>query len=288
MVAPAGNDGPGRPGFGSVSSPGGAPAALTAAAADLRGGAEEVPVAVRVGLDLVLDRPLPLAGAVVSEQPLERELSTPRGGGQQLREYFDDHGRSLVANRAALVDGGSDPQLAIEYAARAGASAVVVYGTQLPAGGLGVDEAVNIPVVSVPLRVAQAALAAINEHQHPAVSIGVPRVVHNSSEGGIAPFSSRGLAFDGRVKPDLAAPGVALTTSDAGANDNGTPTRHRQRLEAAAAVVAGTAAVLAQARPGLRASTCAACSPGKARSLRDGSVTAQGAGLVDLGESPGG
>ena len=289
VVAPAGNDGPAGPAFGSISSPGGAPAALTVAAADLRGDAEEVPVAVRVGLDLVLDRPLPLAGAVVNERPLERELAAPHAGGPSLRAFFDGHGRSLVANRAALVDGGSDPQLAIEYAARAGATAVVVYGTQLPAGGLGVDEAVNIPVVSVPLRVAQAALAAIRARQHPAVSIGLPRVVHNASEGGIAPFSSRGLAFDGRVKPDLAAPGVALTTSEPGANDDGTPSYGTVNGSSpAAAVVAGAAAVLAQVRPGLRALDLRSLLTGKARSIRDESVTGQGAGLVDLGEGAAG
>ena len=289
VVAPAGNDGPAGPAFGSISSPGGAPAALTVAAADLRGDAEEVPVAVRVGLELVLDRPLPLAGAVVNERPLERELAAPHAGGPSLRAFFDGHGRSLVANRAALVDGGSDPQLAIEYAARAGATAVVVYGTQLPAGGLGVDEAVNIPVVSVPLRVAQAALAAIRARQHPAVSIGLPRVVHNASEGGIAPFSSRGLAFDGRVKPDLAAPGVALTTSEPGANDDGTPSYGTVNGSSpAAAVVAGAAAVLAQVRPGLRALDLRSLLTGKARSIRDESVTGQGAGLVDLGEGAAG
>ena len=289
VVAPSGNDGPAGPGFGSISSPGGAPAALTAAAADLRADAEEVPVAVRVGLDLVLDRPLPLAGAVVSDRPLERELVAPRAGGKNLRAFFDDRGRSLVADRAALVEGGSDPQQGIEWAARAGARAVVVYGSHLPAGGIGVDEAVDIPVVSVPPRVARAALAALNEHQHPAVSIGVPRVVHNASDGGIAPFSSRGLAFDGRVKPDLAAPGVALTTSEPGANDDGTPRFGTVNGSSpAAAVVAGAAAVLAQARPGLGAVDLKSLLTGKARSITGESVTAQGAGLVDLGASAAG
>src|SRR6185503_6233694 len=289
VVAPAGNDGPAGPAFGSISSPGAAPAALTVGAADLRADAEEVPVAVRVGLDLVLDRPLPLAGAVVSDRPLERELAAPRAGGPSLRAFFDRHGRSLVANRAALVDGGPDPQLAIEFAARAGARAVVVYGSQLPAGGLGVDEAVDIPVVSVPLRVARDALASLNDHQHPAVSIGVPRVVHNASDGGIAPFSSRGLAFDGRVKPDLAAPGVALTTSEPGANDDGSPSYGTVNGSSpAAAVVAGAAAVLAQVRPGLRAVDLRSLLTGKAHSIPGESVTAQGAGLVDLGQSAAG
>src|SRR3954447_3791290 len=289
VVAPAGNDGPAGPGFGSVSSPGGAPAALTVGAADLRADAEVVPVAVRVGLDLVLDRPLPLAGAVVAGRPLERELAAPRAGGSGVRAFFDSRGRSLVANRAALVDGGSDPQLAIEYAAHAGASAVVVYGTQLPAGGLGVDEAVDIPVVSVPPGVAQAALASLRAHEHPAVSIGLPTVVHNASDGEIAPFSSRGLAFDGGVKPNLAAPGVALTTSEPGANDDGTPSFGSVNGSSpAAAVVAGAAAVLAQVRPGLRALDLKSLLAGKAHPIPGESVTGQGSGLVDLGASAAG
>jgi hypothetical protein len=282
VVAPVGNDGPAGPAYGSVSSPGGAPYALSVGAADLRAQAEEVPVAVRSGLDLVLDRYLPLAGAVVSKRPVELELAAPDSAG--LDGFFDSRGRSLVAGRAALVDGGGDPQLEAEYAARAGATAVVVYGSQLPAGGVGLDESVDIPVVSVPLRVAQVALTAIHNRQHPAISIGVPRVVQNAGDGGIAPFSSRGLAFDGRVKPDVLAPGVAIVTSEPGANDDGTPRYGTVNGSSpAAAVVAGAAAVLAQARPGLRASDLNSLLTGTARLVHDTSVTAQGAGLVDLG-----
>src|SRR5262249_57295359 len=146
----------------------------------------------------------------------------------------------------------SDPQEEVEDAARAGAAAVVVYGTQLPAGGLGLDEAVDVPVVSVPFHVAQVALTAIHNRQHPAISIGVPRVVHNAGTGAIAPFSSRGLAFDGRVKPDVAAPGVAIATSEPGSNDDGTPRYGTVNGSSpAAAVLAAAAAVLAHAPPGL-------------------------------------
>ena len=290
VVAPVGNDGPAGPAYGSVSSPGGAPAALTAGAADLRAEAEEVPVAVRVGLALVLDRRLPLAGVVVAAHPRELELASPRHGtGPTIDRFFDEHGRSLVGGRAALIHGGADPQAAIQYAARAGATAVVVYGTQLPAGGLGVDEAVAVPVVSVPLRVAQAALGAIARHEHPTISIGVPSVVRNGGDGEIAPFSSRGLAFDGRVKPDVAAPGVALVTSEPGANEDGTPRFGTVNGSSpAAAVVAGAAAVLAQARPGLRALDLKSLLTGTARSIPDTSVTAQGAGLVALGAATAG
>ena len=161
VVAPVGNDGPAGPAYGSVSSPGGAPYALTVGAADLRSEAEEVQVAVRAGLDLLIDRPLPLAGAVVSTRPVELELAAPRAAapgtsGPQLAQYFDGHGVSLVAGRAALVHASEDPQLATQYAARAGAAAVVLYGTELPAGGLGLDESVNVPVLSLPPRVGQA------------------------------------------------------------------------------------------------------------------------------------
>jgi minor extracellular serine protease Vpr len=294
VVAPAGNDGPGGPGYGSISSPGGAPLALTVGAADLRDRAEEVQVAVRAGLDLLLDRKLPLAGAAVTTRPVQLELAAPKApaagvAGPELAQFFGDHGASLVAGRAALVRAGDDPRLAVEYAARAGAAAVVLHGTALPAGGLGLDESVGVPVVSLPRRVGRLALAAVRRDEHPAISIGVPHVALNGSSGGIAPFSSRGLAFDGRVKPDLAAPGVAIATSEPGSNDDGTPRYGTVNgSSAAAAVVAGAAAVLAQARPGLRALDLRSLLVGTARSIRDTSVTAQGAGLVDLGAASAG
>jgi subtilisin family serine protease len=289
VVAPAGNDGPAGPAFGSVASPGGAPDALTVGAADLRRRAEEASVTLRVGLRVLLDRPLPLAAAVSSSRPRELELVAPRASdaraaGPELSDFFDDHGRSLVAGRAALVRAGDDPQLAAEYAARAGAAAVVLYGTQLPAGGLGLEENVTAPVVSVPDRVRRLALEALARHRRPMISIGTPVSARNGASGEIAPFSSRGLAFDGRVKPDLAAPGVSLATAEAGMNEDGSPRYGTvSGSSGAAAVVAGAAAVLAQARPSLSAPELKSLLTGTARPLRDAGVAAQGAGLLDLG-----
>jgi hypothetical protein len=86
------------------------------------------------------------------------------------------------------------------------------------------------------------------------------------------------------VKPDLIAPGVALATSEPGLNDDGTPRFGTiNGSSAAAAVVAGAAAVLAQARPALRGLDLRSLLAGTARSLSETSVTAQGAGLLDLG-----
>src|SRR6185295_19453666 len=138
-------------------------------------------------------------------------------------------------------------------------------------------------------RVGRLAAAAIRRHEHPAIAIGVPQIARNGSSGEIAPFSSRGLAFDGRVKPDLVAPGVVVATSEPGANDDGTPRFGTVNGSSpAAAVVAGAAAVLAQARPGLRAVDLRSLLTGKAHSIPGESVTAQGAGLVDLGQSAAG
>jgi hypothetical protein len=100
----------------------------------------------------------------------------------------------------------------------------------------------------------------------------------------VARFSSTGLAFDGRVKPDLVAPGVALETAEAGANPDGSARYGTVNgTSVSAALVAGSAALLAQARPYLDAEGLKSLLVGSARPSADDSVTAQGAGLVDVG-----
>jgi hypothetical protein len=118
------------------------------------------------------------------------------------------------------------------------------------------------------------------------VSIAANDQVSNDAAGRVAPFSSQGPAFDGSVKPDLVAPGVAIPTADAGTAADGTP-RYATVTgsSAAAAAVAGVAALLAEARPDLDAAGLAGAIAGTATPLTvDGlpeSVTLQGAGLVD-------
>src|SRR5437870_4307745 len=77
VVAPAGNDGPAGPGFGSISGPGGSPAALTVGAADMRGTDVEVRVSLRSGLDIVLDRTLPLTGAFAGSRAITAAIAAP-------------------------------------------------------------------------------------------------------------------------------------------------------------------------------------------------------------------
>lgn len=176
------------------------------------------------------------------------------------------------------------PERAVENAARAGASAVLLYGGQLAAGGLGVNEDVPAPVVAVSREVARRVRSTSGLAPAWTVSIGAARSEPNDAAGRVAAFSSRGLSFDGRVKPDLVSLGVSVATAVPGSNDDGT-----QRYgtvngsSAAAAAVAGAAALLVQARPSLDAVAVKSLLVGSARPLPGDPLAAQGAGLVDVG-----
>jgi subtilisin family serine protease len=294
VVAPAGNDGPLGPGFGSIAGPGGAPAALTVGAADLRASEERIHVVLRAGLNVVVDRLAPLGGVVAPERSLTLPLATPRvadvdarpvdqAAGLSLPDFFDESGLSLVAGRAALVPAGDEATRGlVEAAARAGAAAVVVYGgVPLPGGSLGLDERVPVPVVGVDAEAGRTLQGALADGADVALSLGRVEAVEEAER--VAAFSSRGLAFDGRVKPELVAAGVGLPTSDPGVNDDGSPRfRTINGTSASAAVVAGAAALLAQARPELRAEQLKGLLVGAAAGFEEVETTAQGAGLLDV------
>ena len=293
VVAAAGNDGPKGPAFGSIAGPGGAPAALTVGAADLRSDSGDVRVVLRSGLTVELDALQPLASAVALDAAVDAGVGVPRrestapqrrAASVPLLDFFDRKGFSLVAGKAALIRVGSDPATTVANAARAGAVAVLFYGANLPAGAIGLDESAAIPVVSIPTPTAQTLLARLDHGVPVTVSIGRARTTANVSEDRVARFSSTGLAFDGRVKPEVVAPGVSLGTAEPGANSDlsarfGTVSG----TSAAAAIVAGAAALLAQARPELDAEALKSLLVASARPLPDDDVIAQGAGLVDVG-----
>jgi hypothetical protein len=139
-------------------------------------------------------------------------------------------------------------------------------------------------VVGAPAEAGQAVLVAAARGASTGVSIGRPQRMEQEGEGQVAGFSSQGLAFDGRVKPELTAPGVGLVTSDPGANEDGSPRYATVNgSSASAAVVAGAAALLVQARPQLGAAAVKSLLVGTARPFADASVLLQGAGRVDVG-----
>lgn len=292
VVTPAGNDGIAGPGYGSISGPGGSRAALTVGAADLRDSSVSVQVVIRAGLGVFFNRRVPLVGAVAPRGKLFLRLGAPRlapsaiedGTPPRIGDFFDEQGFSYVAGRAAFVPAGADPAYAAAQAVKAGAKLVVVYGDALPGGGFGLDEDVTVPVVTVPGWAGRSVLDAFRSGGQPLISIGMARGEASRVEGRVAPFSSRGLAFDGFVKPDLVAPGVSLLTADPGkAEDGSARYSSLSGSSGAAAVVASAAALLAQSRPELDASALKGLLAGSARPLPRESVAAQGAGLLDLG-----
>jgi Subtilase family len=267
VVASAGNDGPAGPVYGSISGPGGAADALTVGSADLRPETEQVRVQVRSGLRVIFDGEVPLAGGVAPRSPLRLHLATPAAPDDRssemlgqtappvsLADFFDSRGYSRVAGRAALAPAGETPDVAAASAARAGADAVVLHGTVVPAGSLGLNERIGAPVVSIPDSAARAAEQLLRRGEEAIVEIGTARDRDNPDAAGPAAFSSTGLAFSGGLKPEVTAPGVALLTSHPGRAPDGSPAFGTiSGSSAAAAVVAAAGGLLAQARPDLDA-----------------------------------
>jgi subtilisin family serine protease len=164
----------------------------------------------------------------------------------------------------------------------------VLYGNRLPAGPLPVSSTLGVPVVGVPTGAALALLSAQKQGDNVGISLGPARATE-SAGGGVASFSSRGLAFDGRLKPDLTAPGVGLVTAEAGLAEDGAPEfAVVNGTSAAAAAVGGAAALLAQARPALDADDLKSLLAGFAHPFGAVALTAQGAGELDLGASAAG
>src|SRR5205823_3144509 len=149
IVAAAGNDGPAGPAFGSVGGPAGAPDVVAVGAADERRTTAQVRVVARTGLDVFLDRVVPLAGAVAPAHTLLLTPAAPHGTATASSDFFAE-GLSLVAGRAAVVPTGADPAAAARWAAGAGAAAVLLHGRDVAPGAIGLDERIGIPVLSIP------------------------------------------------------------------------------------------------------------------------------------------
>jgi hypothetical protein len=93
---------------------------------------------------------------------------------------------------------------------------VLLHGQPTPPGALRFAGTLYVPVAWIPVAEATALLAAQRAGLDVGVAIGRGRTAPNADLGFVAGFSSRGLAFDGRVKPDVAAPGVGLATAEPG------------------------------------------------------------------------
>jgi subtilisin family serine protease len=291
VVAPVGNDGRPGLGFGTVAAPAAASEALAVGTLDARPEVLEADAELRVGSETVLDDSVRVLGGVGPAAATRFEVVTVAGptlaqsdrpagtvaAGDLLGDFFGTNGVSLVAGKAVVVhaDQGS-VERRVRHAAEAGAAVVLVAGTNLDATSLDVQGGVGVPVLAIPAEAGQALLAGGAK-----LDLAPTRAQPNAALMEIAGFSSGGVAFDGRVKPDLVAPGVGLATSEAGGQGFTTVTGS----SAAAAVVAGAAALVAEARPDLTAIDLKSVLVGSAGRLRRENltlpVTSQGGGLVD-------
>lgn len=275
VVAPTGNDGPAGPAFGSIGGPGGAPAALTVGAVDTRMESLSVHVLLRSGLGVLLSGEHPLGGALGPDtEATLRVVTAPQvslsevAGRSGLESYFDRLGFSRVAGAATLLPPGATSPEAVAEAVAAGARAVLVDGA-LPAGALGLEETPDVPVIGLAHATARTVRRLLARGRPVTISIGAAAIEANPDVDASAPFSSLGLAFDGGVKPELAAAGVGLATSVPGRSEGGSARYGTvSGTSAAAAVTAGAAALLAEARPDLDAAGLRAALAGTSRPVR--------------------
>ena len=288
VVVPAGNEGPAGPDYGSIGGPGGAPAALTVGAADLRRETATVRVVVRSGLGVLLDRELPLAGAATPRATLTLTVARPRRDaatgprGALLARYFDNRGYSLVAGprcaarasdrshrrRPRMRSLPERPRSSSTGSSRPERSASTTVSTCRSSG--------------CPLRSPHRCARPSPEAWASASRSGRPAGGRTSGSPRVAPFSSHGLSFGGGVKPEVAIAGVELVTADPGRNaDRSARYGTISGSSAAAALAGGAAAVLAQIRPGLDAAALKGVLVGTATPTPLSPTAAQGAGVVD-------
>ena len=292
VVTAAGNDGDSGVGFGSIGAPGGAADALTVGATDDRPQVSSANAWLQAGSDTLASEPVRVLGRTSVNQEstlavaalLGPSLASPSqpaavpATGSSLGDFFDTSGVSRVAGRAALVPAdGSSLAAKARNANAAGAAALLVYGTALPAGALDLDAATALPVLALPGDVGAEAMDAVRGGKQVTIVLSPGRQVVNHGLDEVAAFSSGGLSFDGHVKPDVVAPGVGLATLDPGGASSTV-----SGSSAASAVAAGTAALISQARTGLTATELRSLLVGSASPLGGAQpATREGAGSID-------
>ena len=215
---------------------------------------------VRAGLHVLLDQELPLAGAVAPEQELTLPLVRPAARSRAPASAPSRWGAS--STRAATASSPGRPRSSSAPRRRPRPGAGLRSRARRPSSSTercrparsGWTSASTCRSSALPAAVAREARRLIARGAEVTVSLGAPGWSDNPDGRRVALFSSHGLAFGGGVKPEVTAPGVELVTADIGRNEDKSARYGTiSGTSAAAALAAGTAAVLAQARPALDA-----------------------------------
>ena len=297
VVAPAGNDGPAGSGYGSVAGPGGAPAALTVGAADVRAREQRARLVVRAGLDVLFDRLVPLAGAVPPADAVSLAVGRPRllspgapaaeqAAALELADFFDAARLQprRRPRRARPLRRRTRPASCAPRRRRAPRPSLV-YGAPLPSGALGLDERVPVPVVGPPGRGRAAARRGARrgaERRRLARRRRAPRRCRRAERGGVL------VARAGLRRPREARPRRRRRRRrhERARRERRRLARVRRRSTARARRPRSSPVPPPCSRRHARSSRASDLKQalvGSARPAADESVGAQGAGLLDLG-----
>ena len=242
---------------------------LTVGATDPRPMTSSVRVVLQQGLDVLADGSMPLLGAVAPTRSLDAQVALPGSGGS-------------LEGRAALAPAGPDPTAtaaAAEREAQPRSSSTASPCRPALWARSGCPSSASCRLG------ARRPNADPRAHQRRRRDRRRRPARRTARLGRIAPFSSRGLSFDGLVEPALSAPGIGIATSDPGSAADGEPAFATVNgTSVAAAGVAGAAALLAQERPDLTAPDLASLLAGMARPFGEPLATG-GTGVVDVGAS---
>jgi minor extracellular serine protease Vpr len=282
VVAPAGNDGPTQGPSGSVGALAGTPAVLAVGALGATTAPRTATLTVELGPAGAALEALPLMGASPDGAAAPIVLLSGEEGaaaGLLPADYRDAAGESRVNGAIAVVGraGGSLAEKA-RNAAAAGAVGLVVWDQAgdgaFPGRGAGADW--PIPVVGVGAAQGTVLSDAIAVQPGLVASLG-ENPAGGAPAAGVATFSSRGPAADGRAKPDLVAPGVERPAAYPGKDAEGRPLATLMTgSSASAAEVAALALRLRVDRPDLAAVEVRSLLVQAARAV-------PGAGVVDAG-----
>ena len=198
-----------------------------------------------------------------------------------LGRYFDQRGFSVVAGKATLLARAEGLPDSVRGAAAAGTAAILVDGL-VPAGALGLDDRVDVPVVGVPTAVAAAARSALARGVDVSVSLGAAGWSANARRARIAPFSSTASPSAAGSSPSWRPP----ASSSSRLIPAGTRIARHATDRSAARVQRQRSSAVRRRRwrrcaPDLDAFALKGALVGTAAPIRGGAPAAQGAGMVD-------
>ena len=261
VVAPAGNDGPAGPAYGSIGGPGGAPAVLTAGALDTRRRSPTGHVLLLAGLRTLVSGQ-PAARRRRRTRALDlgsgRRTATRGPGGRRcaggFSRLFDSDGYSRVGGAAVLLPRGTSSPEAVREVVAAGCDAPFSSTERFPPDRSAPMGRSRFRSSGSRLRPPRLFVPHSGRACRSASRSARPRSTPTPTAEGPRPFSSEGLAFNGAQKPEVNAAGIGLATADPGRDEDGAARYGTlSGSSAAAALTAGAAALLAQARPDLDA-----------------------------------